>query len=186
DELRTRLPELPDARAARYQQSFGLGAYDAEVLSTDLAAASLFEETVAAGADAKKAANWIQNDVARLRAESATGGQLHGRQLAELLALVDGGTVGISAARQVLPEVYRTGKAPRIVVDELGLAQVSDTGALEQAVRAAIAANPAAVADYRAGKLTAINFLKGQVMKATRGKANPAVAEELLRQHLSA
>ena len=91
----------------------------------------------------------------------------------------------ISAARQVLPEVYRTGKTPSAVVDELGLAQVSDSAALEDGVRSVLEANPAAVADYKAGKATAINFLKGQVMKATRGKANPAVAEDLLRNLLS-
>jgi aspartyl-tRNA(Asn)/glutamyl-tRNA(Gln) amidotransferase subunit B len=180
-ELQARLPELPDARAARYRSSFGLGAYDAEQLSTDLAHAALFEETVAAGADPKKAANWIQNDVARLTGD----GHLSAVHLAELIALVDRGTVGSSTARQqVLPEVASSGKAPTIVVEELGLAQVSDTGELEAAVRSAIDANPAAVADYRAGKVTAINFLKGQVMKATRGKANPAVAEDILRQQL--
>jgi aspartyl-tRNA(Asn)/glutamyl-tRNA(Gln) amidotransferase subunit B len=180
-ELQARLPELPDARAARYRALFGLGAYDAEQLSTDLSAASLFEETVAAGADAKKAANWIQNDVARL----PENGLLNPLHLAELIALVDKGTVGSSSARQLLPEVQRTGKSPVALVEELGLAQVSDTSELEQAAREAIEANPAAVADYRAGKVTAINFLKGQVMKATRGKANPAVAEELLRKLLT-
>jgi len=185
DELRARLPELPDARRARYMASFGLGAYDAELLSTDLQAADLFEGTVREGADAKKAANWIQNDVARLRAEATEDGlSLTPRALAELIRLVDDGTIGISAARQVLPTVAHTGKSPRAVVDELGLAQVSDSAALEAAVEGVIAQNPAAVADYRAGKATAINFLKGQVMKTTRGKANPAVAETLLRQKL--
>jgi aspartyl-tRNA(Asn)/glutamyl-tRNA(Gln) amidotransferase subunit B len=140
---------------------------------------------VAAGGDAKKAANWIQNDVARLRAESPDNGHLEPRHLAELIGLVDAGTLGSNGARQVLPEVFRTGKSPSSIVEELGLAQVSDTEGLEQAVRSVIAENPAAVADYRRGKDAAINALKGQVMKATRGKANPAVAEALLRQHLA-
>jgi aspartyl-tRNA(Asn)/glutamyl-tRNA(Gln) amidotransferase subunit B len=192
DELRQRLPELPDARRARYMQAFGLGAYDAEALSTDTLAAQLFEDTVSAGADAKKAANWIQNDVARLHAESGSGSgsgddghTLSAANLAELIRLVDDGVIGISAARQVLPAVYRTGKPPRTLVEELGLAQVSDTSALEEAVRAAIEANPAAVADYKRGKDAAINKLKGEVMKATRGKANQAVTEALLRQLLA-
>jgi aspartyl-tRNA(Asn)/glutamyl-tRNA(Gln) amidotransferase subunit B len=180
--LAARLPELPDARAARYRSELGLGAYDAEQLSTDLAFARLFEDTVAAGADPKKAANWIQNDVSRL----GSNGQLSARHLAELIALVDQGSVGSSAARQqVLPGVHRSGKSPATLVHELGLAQVSDSSELESAVRNAIDSNPAAAADYRAGKTSAINFLKGQVMKATRGKANPAVAEELLRSHLN-
>ena len=136
-----------------------------------------------AGADAKKAANWIQNDVARLRVDSEL--VLKAEHLAELIRLVDEGAIGISAARQLLPPLIETGKAPRALVDELGLAQVSDSAALEDAVRGAIEANPSAVTDYRAGKASAINFLKGQVMKATRGKANPAVAEELLRKLLA-
>jgi len=182
--LREQLPELPDARRARYMRDFGLGAYDAEALSTDQWAARLFEDTVGAGADAKKAANWIQNDVARLRDAASDGQVLEAGHLAELLKLVDDGVIGISVARQVLPTVYATGRAPRAIVEEQGLGQVSDTGALEQTVRSVLAANPAPVADYRAGKLTAINFLKGQVMKASRGKANPGVVEELLKQLL--
>ncbi|HEX8969045.1 MAG TPA: Asp-tRNA(Asn)/Glu-tRNA(Gln) amidotransferase subunit GatB [Chloroflexota bacterium] len=182
--LRERLPELPDARRVRYTQAFGLGAYDAEALSSDQWAARLFEDTVAAGADAKKAANWIQNDVARVRGDS-DGRALEPRHLAELIHLVDEGVIGISAARQLLPSVYDTGRSPRALVDEQGLAQVSDVSALEASVREVLAGNPAAVADYRAGKVSAINFLKGQVMKATRGKANQSVVEDLLRKALS-
>ena len=182
ERLRLRLPELPDARRARYMEAFGLGTYDAELLSTDLWAARLFEQTATAGADPKKAANWIQNDVARLRADSDP--PLSPNNLAELIRLVDDGVIGISAARQLLATVCETGKTPRVLVDELGLGQVSDSSALETAVRAAIDANPSAVADYRSGKATAINFLKGQVMKTTRGKANPAIAEDLLKSLL--
>jgi aspartyl-tRNA(Asn)/glutamyl-tRNA(Gln) amidotransferase subunit B len=184
-QLRAALPELPDARRMRYMTVFGLGAYDAEALSTDQWAARLFEDTVAAGADSKKVANWIQNDVSRLRGEAADGRTLDAGHLAELLRLVDEGVIGISAARQILPTVYATGRAPRALVEEQGLAQVSDTASLEQTVREVLAANPAPVADYRSGKLTAMNFLKGQVMKASRGKANPTVAEGLLERLLA-
>ena len=183
EDLRRRLPELPGARRARYMEAFGLGDYDAELLSTDLWAARLFEQTATAGADPKKAANWIQNDVARLRTDGEPS--LSPNNLAELIRLVDQGVIGISTARQLLATVCETGKAPGVLVDQLGLAQVSDSSALEEAVRAAIEANPAAVADYRSGKATAINFLKGQVMKTTRGKANPATAEELLKNLLA-
>ena len=185
EQLRARLPELPDARRTRYMVSFGLGPYDAEALSTDGVISGLFEETVRAGADAKKAANWIQNDVSRLRDSHANGHVLEPKHLAELIRLVDDGVIGISAARQVLPEVYRTGKSPRGLIDEMGLAQVSDNAALEEAARTAIEANPAAVADYTSGKDSAINFLKGQVMKATRGKANPQIVEKVLRKLLA-
>jgi aspartyl-tRNA(Asn)/glutamyl-tRNA(Gln) amidotransferase subunit B len=183
EQLRSRMPELPDARRTRYMETYSLSAYDAEALSTDGTAAQLFEDTVRIGADPKKTANWIQNDVSRLLPEN--GQTLHPEHLAELIRLVDQGVVGISAAKQVLPEVYRTGKGPRTLIDELGLAQVSDVSALEEAVRAVIEASPAAVADFKSGKAAAIFYLKGQVMKSTGGKANPAVAEELLRKLLS-
>jgi len=163
--------------------SFGLGAYDADALSTDHWAAELFEATVTAGADAKKAANWIENDCARLRGD--TDPPITGAILAQLIDLVDDGTISNASGREVLEQVSATGKSPRTVVDELGLAQVSDSSALEQAVRDVLAANPAAVADYQSGKVTAINFLKGQVMKSTHGKANQAVVEDLLKQNLA-
>ena len=182
--LQALLPELPDARRERYMTSFGLGAYDADALSTDQWAAQLFEETVSAGADAKKAANWIQNDVARLRVEDEPA--LSGSQLAELIRLVEDGAISAASARQLLPTVVETGKAPRALADELGLAQVSDSSALEATVHSVLDANPAAVADYKSGKLTAINFLKGQVMKATRGTANQVVVENLLKSLLNA
>jgi aspartyl-tRNA(Asn)/glutamyl-tRNA(Gln) amidotransferase subunit B len=185
DELRAGLPELPDARRVRYMQAFGLGIYDAELLSTDTASAELFEATVAAGADAKKAANWVLNDVARLRHETGADFLLDPLHLAELIDLLDKNVIGMAAARELLQQSVRTNKRPRALVDELGLAQVSDSAALESAVRQAIEANPAAVADYKSGKATAINFLKGQVMRTTRGKANPAVAEQLLRELLT-
>jgi aspartyl-tRNA(Asn)/glutamyl-tRNA(Gln) amidotransferase subunit B len=185
-QLGARLPELPDARRARYIETFGLGRADATALSEDQWSAHLFEDTVAAGADAKKAANWIQNDVGRLRDDTSDGHQFDATHLAELIRLVDDGVIGISAARQVLPTVFESGRSPRTLVEELGLAQVSDSGALDVIVGEVIAANPAPVSDYRSGKVTAINFLKGQVMKASRGKANPAVAEELLKRHLDA
>lgn len=187
ERLRAQLPELPDARRLRYMTTFGLGSADAEALAVDQWAARLFEETVAAGADAKKAANWIQNDVARLYDDSGSNGRsLDAAHLAELIRLVDEAVVGISAARAtLLPSVFETGRSPRSLVDELGLAQVSDSSALEATIREVIDANPAPVADYRGGKVTAINFLKGQVMKATRGNANPTVAEELLKRLLA-
>jgi aspartyl-tRNA(Asn)/glutamyl-tRNA(Gln) amidotransferase subunit B len=186
ERLRAQLPELPDARRERYQgEPFGLNAYDAEQLALEPATAAFFEATVAAGADPKKAANWIQNELARLRSEHGEDGRLGPAQLAELIGLVDSGAVNSSAAKQVLEAGFRTGTAPSTLVAELGLGQVSDTGALEAAVREVVAAQPGAVADYRSGKAGAINFLKGQVMKATKGKANPAVVEQLLREALA-
>jgi aspartyl-tRNA(Asn)/glutamyl-tRNA(Gln) amidotransferase subunit B len=138
------------------------------------------------GADPKKASNYVLNDVARLRPEHDE--QLEptvvAPRLKSLIELVDAGVLNSSSARQVLPAMIVEGLDPSMVVAQLGLAQVSNSSELEEAVRAAIDAHPAAVADYKAGKDTAINFLKGQVMKTTRGKANPAIAEDLLRKLL--
>lgn len=182
--LRAALPELPDQRRDRYAAAYGLSLYDAELLSIDVSTARFFDATVAAGADAKRAANWIINDLARLRGESAEEGQLLPDHLAQIITLVDSGTVNGTSARQVMEAAFRTGKEPKVLVEELGVGQVSDEAALEAAAAQVLAANPAAVADFRAGKDTAINFLKGQVMKVTRGKANPAIAEALLRKQL--
>jgi aspartyl-tRNA(Asn)/glutamyl-tRNA(Gln) amidotransferase subunit B len=183
EELRRRLPELPDARRERYIAQFSLSPYDAEQLSADTSTARLFEEVVNQGLDPKRTANWIQNDVARARSES-TQGKLEARHLVELARLVDSGALSSSAARQVIPVMYATGDSPEAVVQSLNLGQVSDSGELDRAVAEVLATNPAAVADYRAGKVTALNFLKGQLMKATRGKANPAMAEDLLKRGL--
>jgi len=183
--LKAALPELPDAKRDRYVAALGLGAYDAEQLCGDGATAAFFEAAVGAGAEPKKAANWIINDLARLRSETGEEGRVTPRQLAELIRLVDTGAVSSSAAKQVLETGFRTGKDPRALVDQLGLGQVSDVAALEEAVVSVIGANPAAVDDYRGGKLGTLNFLKGQVMKATLGKANPGMVEDLLRKHLA-
>ena len=166
--------------------TFALSAYDAEALSTDGVAAQLFEDTVRVGPIPKKPRTGFRTTFPNSVADSTDDGlTLQPGHLAELIRLVDDGVIGISAARQVLQEVYRSGKSPRGLVDELGLAQVSDASALEEAARAAIEANPAAVADYKAGKAAAIFYIKGQLMKATGGKANQAVAEELLRKLLA-
>ena len=182
--LKAELPELPDAKAARYAAEYGLSEYDAEQLSGDASTAGFFEAAIAAGADPKRAANWILNDLARLRWTSGEEGRVAPEHLAELIKLVDAGTIGGTAAKQVLEAGFQNGKAPKALVDELGLAQVSDEAALEAIVQEVMVANPAAVADYRAGKTGTINFLKGQAMKATRGKANPTVVEDLLRRRL--
>jgi aspartyl-tRNA(Asn)/glutamyl-tRNA(Gln) amidotransferase subunit B len=130
------------------------------------------------------AANWIQNDVARLRGD-ADGHTLDPHHLADLLRMVDQGEIGNSAARQVLPAVYESGRPPREVVAEMGLGLVSDTAELEAIVRQVLEDNPEPVADYRSGKLAAINRLKGKAMQASGGKANHAVVEDLLKNLLN-
>lgn len=185
-ELRETLPELPAARKERYRAVAALGEYDAEQIANDPTMAAFLDESIRLGADPKKAANWIQNDLARLRGEREEMGLLLPQQLAQLIRMVDDSQLSSSAARQVCEQVFRAGGDPEAVAIELGLTQVSDQSLILDAVRATIEGNPAAAADYRAGKTSTINFLKGQVMKQTRGQANPAVAEELLRKCLGA
>jgi aspartyl-tRNA(Asn)/glutamyl-tRNA(Gln) amidotransferase subunit B len=193
-ELRSRLPELPDARRDRFISEYGLGRYDASVLTTARAMADFFEATVKEGVDPKKVSNWIQSELFRLqKAGGDTGddsvaelGKLTAPSLAGLIKLVDSGTISSSAAKEVFEQLYRSGGKAAAIIEERGLAQISDAGALEQAVADAIANNAAAVADYKSGKTAAIGRLVGVVMKATRGAANPGLVNDLLQQKLDA
>jgi aspartyl-tRNA(Asn)/glutamyl-tRNA(Gln) amidotransferase subunit B len=188
-ELRAQLPELPDARRERYVAQYGLSPYLAGQLTASKDVADLFERTVRLYPDPKKVGNWIQTELFRLQPrgdEDGLGPTPSAEHLAELLQSIDRGTVSGSAAKQVFEEMYRTGRAPGAIVESLGLTQVSDEDALSVAVAEVIAANPRPVADYRAGKTAALGRLVGEVMKATRGRANPALVGDLLRRRLDA
>jgi aspartyl-tRNA(Asn)/glutamyl-tRNA(Gln) amidotransferase subunit B len=192
-DIQAGLPELPGGRRARYANELGLSAYDAAVLVGDADATRLFEATLAAlaragaggGADAKAVANWVTGDYLRLR--NASEGHhvaVDPNELAALLRLVADGSINRTSAREVLEAHAMSGEAVAAIVVRLGLRQISDTDALGRIVDEVIAANPDAVADVRAGKGQAIGFLVGQVMKATRGQANAAVAQAALRARL--
>jgi aspartyl-tRNA(Asn)/glutamyl-tRNA(Gln) amidotransferase subunit B len=186
-EIQATLPELPGDRRARYGAHLGLSAYDAAVLVSDADATRLFEATLAADPkiDAKAVANWVSGEYLRLRnAAEAHDVTIDATQLAVLIGLVADGSINRSSAREVLDAHAATGETIGAIVDRLGLRQISDAGALGQIVDEVIAANPDAVADVRAGKAQAIGFLVGQVMKATRGQANAAVAQAALRERL--
>jgi aspartyl-tRNA(Asn)/glutamyl-tRNA(Gln) amidotransferase subunit B len=192
ERVRAALPELPRARSARYQGTLGLSPYDAGLLVAEVAVADWFDAALAAyGAGskegAKKIANWLNGDVARLANETglAPGAwKLAPSSLVEVLRLVDAGTVGGPGAKQLVEEVFRTGDAPAAVVERKGLAQVSDAGALEAAVEKVLAASPAEVERYRGGNQKLMGFFVGQVMKETKGKANPGVVNALLKKKL--
>ena len=187
DDVRAGMPELPDAKRERYQKDFGLSGYDAGVLVADKDVADFFERCLDAGTDAKQAANWIMgelmreiNDSGRALADIPVSPDA----LAELVALIDKGTISNNIAKKVFAIMTQNGGAPAKIVEREGLTQVSDTGALEAAVVKAIEENPKAVEDFRAGKKSAIGFFMGQVMRLTKGKANPAAVQEILRKHL--
>ncbi len=189
--VRETLPELPRARAHRYQQALGLSAYDAGLLVAERPVSDYFEATLAAygsGPDAaKKVANWVNGEIARLaneRGEAPQSWKLTPARLAAVLRLVDAGTLGGPGAKQVIEQIFASGGEPEEVVRAKGLAQVSDEGAIEAVVDRVLAASAAEVARYRAGNKKLMGFFVGQVMKETKGKGNPAVVNALLKKKL--
>jgi aspartyl-tRNA(Asn)/glutamyl-tRNA(Gln) amidotransferase subunit B len=190
DGIRASLPELPDARKQRFQDAYGLGDYDADVLVRLMpGAAAYFETVVAAGAPPKAASNWIQGELRRLMKahgfESVAEVPVAASALAELIIAADRGVVSSSAAKEVLERMWTTGRSAGAVIDELGLAQIGDEEALSAMAQQVIADHPDAVAQFRAGKTATFGFLVGQVMKASHGKADPKRVSELLRRFLA-
>jgi aspartyl-tRNA(Asn)/glutamyl-tRNA(Gln) amidotransferase subunit B len=191
ERIRSELPELPAARRARYEgPMLQLTREQSGVLVADRTLSQLFEQTVSELEDvpARTVANWIVQNLAAVlneREVSWSDLQLEPRQLADVIRIVEDGTVSATAGKQVLDEVVTTGKPAEQVVDERGLRQVSDTGALEAWVDEAIAENPGPVGQFRGGKDGALNAVVGQVMKKSGGSANPKLVQDLLRQRLS-
>jgi aspartyl-tRNA(Asn)/glutamyl-tRNA(Gln) amidotransferase subunit B len=186
EELRRTLPELPDARKARYMRDFGLPAYDASVLVAEKETAAYYEE-VARGRDPKLAANWVMGDLfAALNRTRRTIADppVSARDLGALLDLMRDGTLSGKLAKEVFEAMVETGRPPGAIVEERGLRQVTDTGAIEAAVAKVLAANADKVAEYKAGKEKLFGFFVGQVMKAMQGKANPALVNEVLKRAL--
>jgi aspartyl-tRNA(Asn)/glutamyl-tRNA(Gln) amidotransferase subunit B len=182
------MPELPQAKRDRFVADYGVSDYDAAVLADDKALADYFEAAAKGSTKPKSVANWIINDL--LSALSAASLDLSecpikAAYIGELTTLIEGGTISGRQGKEVFAEMMASGKQPAVIVEEKGLKQVSDTGAIEAFCDEVIAANPNSVADYKAGKEAALNFLKGQVMKLSKGKANPAVAGEILAKKLA-
>jgi len=187
ERVRARMPELPDARQRRFESQYGLSAYDAAILTASRDDADAYEAVVGAGVPAKLAANWQMGDVAKLA--NAQHLPLHRSGLgvaglATLLKLVDAGSINGATAKALLDELYAGGGDPEAIVRERGLSQVSDAGALGGVVDQVVAANPKAVADFQGGKEAALQSLVGQVMKATRGRADAKLVTTLLRERL--
>ena len=184
---RQALPELPDAVAARFASDYDLAEADAALLADERGVAEYFEAVVGAGAEARLAGNWMTGEVFRRLKESDTAVE-HVRvrpgELAELIALVQDGTVNQTAAKEVFGVMWEKGGSPGPIVEERGLVQISDTSELDDAVARVIADNPDPVAKVKAGDPKPIQFLMGQVMRASRGKANPKLVQQLLRDQL--
>lgn len=186
ERLRAELPELPAAKYARYQEEWGLSAYDARLLSDTPEWTALFDAAVSAGTDPKQAANYILSDISRLMNEQESEElPIDGNTLAEVIALVDKGTTSRTGASKVLEGLFAGEGSPSEIVEKRGLAQMSDETAIRQLCEEVIANNPKPVEDYKEGKEKALTSLVGQVMKATKGKANPAIVNQLLKELLA-
>jgi len=187
--IRAAMPELPEVRRRRFTAAFGLPEYDAAQLTQSRAAAEFFERTVAAGAPPKSASNWIMGEVARALNESGrdlADPPLSPERLAGLIALVDRGTISGAIAKDVFEKMVGTGRSAEEIVAAEGLTQIDDESEIASLVDRVLAANAAAVAQYRGGRDATFGFLVGQVMKSAGGKANPKRVNELLRRALDA
>ncbi|MBA9084777.1 aspartyl-tRNA(Asn)/glutamyl-tRNA(Gln) amidotransferase subunit B [Fontibacillus solani] len=183
ERIRASIPELPDARKARYASEYGLPEYDAGVITSSIEIADLFESSLEYTKDAKSVSNWIMGDLlGYLNSNGFELGdvKLTGQGLGEMINLIEKGTISSKIAKTVFKEMLQSGKLPGQVVEEQGLVQISDEGAILAIVKEVVANNPASVQDYKAGKDKAIGFLVGQVMKQSKGKANPGLANKLL------
>jgi len=183
DRIRASIPELPDARKARYTSEYGLPEYDAGVITSSKALADLFESSLEYTKDAKAVSNWIMGDLlGYLNSNSLelSDVKLTGQGLGEMIGLLEKGTISSKIAKTVFKEMLQSGKLPQQIVEEQGLVQISDEGAIMAIVQEVVANNPASVEDYKAGKEKAIGFLVGQVMKQSKGKANPGLVNKLL------
>jgi len=184
-----RKPELPWEKRARYISDFGVTEYDAAVLANDLATARYFETAAKGAKKPKNIANWMLNDLMSSLSnerKSFDDSPVAPEALDELVNLIDDGKINSKQGKEVFADMFTSGKAAGVIVKERGLEQVSDTGAIEALCDQAIANSERAVAEYKAGKLAAINSIKGQVMKLSKGQANPAIVSEILERKLSA
>jgi aspartyl-tRNA(Asn)/glutamyl-tRNA(Gln) amidotransferase subunit B len=184
---RAELPELPAAKRHRYAADLGLSQYDARVLTDERPMAEYYEAVVAAGADAKAAANWISGDIAaHVNANRLSYATLPLRpgQLAEMIQLIEGGTISGKIAKEILPELLEQGGSAKAIVEARGLGMISDPAAIAAIVDALLAAHPDEVAAFRGGKTKLQGFFVGQLMKQTGGKADPKLANQILNQKL--
>lgn len=187
EEIRKTLPELPDAKRARFISEHGLPEYDADFLVSERAMADWFEEAARLGGQPKNVANWIQGDLMKLLNEdnkSIEECPLSPEQLVGMLKLIENGTISGKIAKVVFEEMYKTGKDAEGIIKEKGLIQISDSSIIEKAIEEIISKNPSEVERYRAGEEKLFGFFVGQVMKLTKGKANPQLVNELLKKRL--
>ena len=182
------LPELPDARQARLEKEFGLSSYDAGIITSSRAMAEYFDAVVAEGADAKLTANWIMGDLSKnlnQEGKDIKESPVDAKRLGKMIQLIEKGTISSKIGKEVFKTMWESKDDPEKIIQDKGLVQITDTKELEGIVDSVIAANPKPVADYQSGNKKAIGALVGQIMKQTRGKANPQLVNQLLAQKLA-
>jgi aspartyl-tRNA(Asn)/glutamyl-tRNA(Gln) amidotransferase subunit B len=186
-EVKSAMPEMPDEVRARFQKDFGLSDYDAGVLTASKILAQYYQETVAVSGNQKSSANWVANELlGRLNAagKEIEDSPVAAKQLGDLIQRIDQNEISGKIAKTVFEEMFLTGKFPAEIIKEKGLVQISDVGAIEAAIDKVIAGNPSQVADYKAGKVKLLGFFVGQVMKETKGQANPGMVNDLVKKKL--
>ena len=185
------MPELPESRRRRFIAEYALSEYDAGVLTATRALADFFEETARLSRQPKAAANWIMGDLLRFYKDSnadiknLSNSPVKPNMLAEMISLVEQGTISGKIAKTVMEEMYATGKAPKTIIEEKGLVQISNVDEIEKIVSKVIDENPKTVDQYRQGKTGNLGFFVGQVMKATGGRANPQAVNDILKKRLA-
>jgi aspartyl-tRNA(Asn)/glutamyl-tRNA(Gln) amidotransferase subunit B len=179
------MPELPAEKRNRFVASYGLREYDAHVLTATRAISEYFEKAAAAAGDPRLAANWVTGDLmGALKGRDISEAPVPAEQLGELVGLIAKAEISGKLAKEIFAKMIESGESARSIIDREGLRQISDTGALEKIVDEAIANNPKQVEQYKSGKTAVLGYLVGQVMKASKGQANPAVVNDLLRTKL--
>ncbi len=187
ESVRETLPELPQAKKERFIK-MGLTDYEAGLISVNMALSTLLDEAVSQGAPAKEASNQILGEISKILNErnmEADDIPFGGAELAELISLIAKGTISVTIAKKVMPVMFDEKKMPSVIVEEKGLVQISDEGAIKEMILGVFDANPQAISDFKAGKKQAQGFLTGQIMRASKGKANPAMINKLLSEMLS-
>ena len=188
DDVRRNLPELPLVKRERFVAQYGIPFYDASVLTSSQALAGFFEAVVAVCGKPKTASNWVMGDLLahlNLERKDIAESPVTPGTLAEMIGMIEDGTISGKIAKDVFEEMWASGKSPRQIVEEKGLVQITDTAFLEEAIDEVLKANPVQLEQYRGGKDKLFGFFVGQTMKLTKGKANPALLNELLRKKLS-
>ncbi len=187
DDIKANMSELPDVKKERFMNEWGIAEQDADLLASERSTAEWFEETVKLGADPKAACNWIKGDFMKLLNEESIQideSRIKPGDLVEILGLIDRGTISGKIAKTVFEEMYKTGKKAGIIVEEKGLVQMSDESGLESIIDDILVKNTDAVDKFKAGENKLMSFFVGQVMKETKGKANPKIVNEILRKKL--